>query len=89
MKKIAYVLLFAFLFDFFAPIHTVFADVVYQFNSGEYHVVYIKDNESATTCDNISTVTYDESNIEYVKSFDKIIERSLLPPTSAVTQISI
>lgn len=70
MKKIAYVLLLAFLFDFLAPIHNVFADVVYEFNSGEYHVVYIKENDSATTCDNISTVTYNESNIEHVKSFD-------------------
>lgn len=74
MKKIAYILLFAFLFDFLTPIYTVFADVVYEFNSGEYHVVYIKDNESATTCDNISTVTYDESNIELVKSFDSYDE---------------
>ena len=74
MKKIAYVLLFAFLFDFFAPIYTVFADVVYEFQSGEYHVVYIKDNESSTTCDNISTLTYDESNVELVKSFDSYKE---------------
>ena len=70
MKKIAYVLLLAFLFNFLAPIHTVFAEVVFEFSSGEYHVVYIKDNESSTTCDNISTITYDESNIEYVKSFN-------------------
>lgn len=74
MKKIAYVLLFAFLFDFFAPIYTVFADVVYEFQSGEYHVVYIKDNESSTICDNISTLTYDESNVELVKSFDSYKE---------------
>ena len=42
MKKIAYVLLLAFLFNFLAPIHTVFAEVVFEFCCGEYHVVYIK-----------------------------------------------
>lgn len=69
MKKLAYVLLFAFLFDFFTPLVTVFADVNFEFSSGKYHVVYIKEG-SATTCDNVSTITYDENNIEFLKSFD-------------------
>lgn len=71
MKKIAYILLFAFLFDFFTPLITTFALVNFEFESGEYHVVYIKDDNSSTTCDNVSTITYSESNIEYLKSFDK------------------
>lgn len=71
MKKIAYVMLFCILFDLLTPLATVLAQVNFEFNEGIYHVVYIKESEnSSTTCDNISTITYDETNIEHLKSFD-------------------
>ena len=89
MKRVAYILLLSFLFNFFAPIHTVFAEVVFEFNSGEYHVVYIKDNESSTTCDNISTINYDESNIEHVKSFDTYKEAYTYMKTLSSTSSKI
>lgn len=68
-RKIVFILLCAFLFDIFAPFAKVIADVVYEFQTGEYHVVYIKNSDTMTTCDNISTINYDEKNIELVKSF--------------------
>lgn len=67
MKKFIYLLLF--IFAFFIS-STVNAEVNYTFASGNYHVVYIKDNGKETPCNNVSTVTYDESNIELIKSFD-------------------
>ena len=70
MKKIAYVLLFCLLFDIFTPLIKVIADVTYTFDSGNYHVVYINDNITATTCDNSSLVSYNSNNIEYLSSFD-------------------
>lgn len=74
MKKFAYILLICFLFDFFTPLITTFAEVNFEFSTGVYHVVYIKDSDSATACDNVSTITYDENNIEYLKSFDSYDE---------------
>ena len=70
MKKTAYVLLFCMLFDILMPLINVFAEVNYDFSEGAYHVVYVKKSDSATVCDNVSTITYDDSNIEYLKSFD-------------------
>lgn len=70
MKKTAYVLLFCMLFDILMPLINVFAEVNYEFSEGTYHVVYVKKSDSSTTCDNVSTITYDDSNIEYLKSFD-------------------
>lgn len=71
MKKTAYVLLFCMLFDILMPLINVFAEVNFEFKEGTYHVVYIKESEnSATTCNNIATITYDESNVEELKSFD-------------------
>jgi len=75
MKKIACILLFCFIFDFLTPLITVFAEVNFEFKEGTYHVVYIKESEnSATTCDNVSTITYDKSNIEELKNFDNYDE---------------
>jgi len=74
MKKIIITLLLCFLFDFITPLITVFADVTYEFNDGKYHVVYIVDNESSTSCNNVATISYDDSNIEYLKSFDSYDE---------------
>ena len=71
MKKIAYVLLICVLFDLVMPLYNVFAEVNYEFSSDGYQVVYIKDNGESTKCDNVSTVTYDESNVEYLKTFNK------------------
>ncbi len=70
MKKITFVLLFCFLFDFIMPFIDVFADVNYTFSSGSFHVAYILDKNNTTSCNNIDTSTYDNSNIEYVKSFN-------------------
>lgn len=70
MKKIAYVLLICVLFDFFTPLVTVFAEVNYKFDNEGYQVVYIKDNNVSTKCDNVSTVVYDETNVEYLKTFE-------------------
>lgn len=71
MKKIALVLLVCILFDLFSPLALVFAKVNYNFNEGSYHVVYVKEDEkSSTVCDNISTIDYNESNLEHLKSFD-------------------
>ena len=46
-----------------------YALVNYDFDSGNYHVVYIK-NVGSTTCSNGGGMSYDSSNIEHVKSFD-------------------
>lgn len=73
-RKIVFILLFAFLFDIFTPFAKVIADVVYEFETGEYQVVYIKSGGSATVCDNVSTVNYDENNIELIKSFSSYDE---------------
>lgn len=70
MKKIVYILIICVLFDFIMPIVNVFAEVNYKFDKDGYQVVYIKDNNESTKCDNVSTVTYDESNVEYLKTFD-------------------
>lgn len=71
MKKIAYVLLICILFDFVMPLYNVFAEINYNFEKEGYHVVYIKDNEKSTRCDNVSTVEYDETNVEYLKTFEQ------------------
>lgn len=70
MKKISYILLICVLFDFFTPLINTYALVNYEFKEGSYHVVYVKDDTTATKCDNVSVITYDNSNIEYIKSFD-------------------
>lgn len=69
MKRVAYLLLFCFLFNIFLPIVEVFAQVNYTFETGTYHVVWISDNGSTTACDNSSTMNYDNTNIEYIQSF--------------------
>lgn len=56
------------------PFVIISADVNIEFDTGSYHVVYIKESSNTTSCDNISTVTYDESNVEYLKSFDSYDE---------------
>lgn len=67
MKKIIYVLLFMFLL-FTAP---AYALVTFNFESGNYHVVYINDLGTFTSCSNGVSMNYDSTNIEYLKSFDK------------------
>lgn len=67
MKKIIYVLLFMFLL-FTAP---AYALVTFNFESGNYHVVYINDLGTSTSCSNGASMNYDSTNIEYLKSFDK------------------
>lgn len=67
MKKIIYVLLFMFLL-FTAP---AYALVTFNFESGNYHVVYINDLGTSTSCSNGVSMNYDSTNIEYLKSFDK------------------
>ena len=69
MKKIIYVLLFMFLL-FTAP---AYALVTFNFESGNYHVVYINDLGTSTSCSNGVSMNYDSTNIEYLKSFDKYI----------------
>ncbi|HOO68419.1 MAG TPA: hypothetical protein PLC53_03535, partial [Bacilli bacterium] len=69
MKKIMYFLFFCFLIVFF-PIDKVYATINYTFNSGNYHVVWITDNDTTTVCDNSSIMNYDENNIEYIASYD-------------------
>ena len=71
MKKIAYILLVCILFDLIMPLYNVFAEVVYEFDKNGFQVVYIKDNEESTKCDNVSTVTYNGSNVEYLRTFDE------------------
>ena len=68
MKKIIYMLFLTFMFSFIMPLN-VNAVVNYGFNDG-YHVVYIKNNSKSTKCDNVAIVDYDNTNIEYIKSFD-------------------
>ena len=70
MKKIAYLLLFCILFEIIMPLNNVLALVEFNFESGNYHVVYVKASGTNTTCDNVSTVTYTNENLEYIKSFD-------------------
>lgn len=67
MKKIIYVLLFMFLL-FTAP---AYALVTFNFESGNYHVVYINGLGTSTSCSNGASMNYDSTNIEYLKSFDK------------------
>lgn len=67
MKKIIYVLFFMFLL-FTAP---AYALVTFNFESGNYHVVYINDLGTSTSCSNGVSMNYDSTNIEYLKSFDK------------------
>lgn len=66
MKKVRFLLL-CFVFAFIPSL--VFANVNYTFESGTFHVVYINENGS-TSCDNVSTMSYDSTNIEYNKSFN-------------------
>ena len=70
MKKLFNALIISLMLCFSLSLTTVRADVNYKFSSGNYHVVYIKNNSISTTCNNVATVTYDESNIEFIKSFD-------------------
>ena len=67
MRKYKIIFLLLLMFSFIMPIK---ADVEYKFESGNFHVVYIKDNNLSTSCDNVSTIKYDSSNMELIKSFD-------------------
>lgn len=69
MKKVSLLMILCMLINFIMPIVDVFADVVYDFESGNYHVVYIKDNVDATACNNSAILEYKEENIEYLKGF--------------------
>ena len=89
MKKITYILLFCFLIDLFTPLIKVVADVTYTFSSGNYHVVYINDNISSTSCDNSSIVNYDNTNIEYLSSFDTYDEALTYLKTLSSTSTKI
>ncbi len=70
MKKYCIIIFYIFLFMFVFSIDKVFAIVNYTFNEETFHVVWVKNNASSTTCDNVSTITYDENNIEYIQSFN-------------------
>lgn len=71
MRKLKLLILIFLMFSFIMPTK---ADVEYKFESGNFHVVYIKDNKVSTSCDNVSTIKYDSSNIELIKSFDSYDE---------------
>ena len=71
MKKITYVLLICILFDLFMPFTNVLS---LTFETGKYHVVYIKNDASSTKCDNVSVVEYTDDNVEKIKSFDSYDE---------------
>ena len=49
--------------NFTMPIVDVYADITFDFKSGNYHVAYIKDNVNAAKCDNSSLLDYKEDNI--------------------------
>lgn len=66
MKKLLYI----FTICLFFYVSNVSADVTYDFTTGNYHVVYIKNNVSATSCDNSSVLNYTSDNIEYLQSFN-------------------
>lgn len=68
MKKIIF-FLFLILLNYSFYFTNAYALVNYDFDSGNYHVVYIK-NVGSTTCSNGGGMSYDSSNIEHVKSFD-------------------
>ena len=67
MRRLKLLIFLVFMFSFIMPIR---AEVNYKFKEGSFHVVYIKDNGSNTSCDNVSIIKYDDSNIELLKSFN-------------------
>ena len=69
MKKVSILILLCMFINFTMPIVDVYADITFDFKSGNYHVAYIKDNVNAAKCDNSSLLDYKEDNIEYLKSF--------------------
>lgn len=90
MKKS--VLKFIICFIFIMLPLSVKASITYTFPTGNYHVVYIKDNGTTTACDNISIMNYDSTNIEYLSSYNTYDEaltymNSLTSTTTKVAAI--